>query len=61
LGLQCAAEKGHVMIVGDTHNTPSVTIDGCVVKVERAIRFLGIMITADGRFAPWRDSFDKLI
>jgi hypothetical protein len=25
------------------------------------LRFLGIMVTSDGRFQPWRDSFDKLI
>lgn len=23
------------------------------------LRFLGIMITSDGRFAPWRDEYDK--
>ena len=33
-------------------------IKDVTVQVEPVLRFLGVMITADGRFAPWRDSFD---
>ena len=31
---------------------------GVTLPVATTLRFLGVMVTADGRFAPWRDSFD---
>ena len=43
---------------GATHRVREVCIAGVPLKVESVLRFLGIMVTADGRFAPWRDAFD---
>ena len=34
-------------------------VAGSRLDVEPYLRFLGVMVTSDGRFAPWRDEFDK--
>ena len=33
-------------------------VAGTSLKCVESLRFLGVMITADGRFAPYRDSID---
>jgi hypothetical protein len=60
LGLVVSADKGYVMVMGP-HQAGDIVVDACVVESVPHLRFLGTMVTADGRFAPWRDTFDNLI
>ena len=41
------------------HRLSDIIVDDVTVVVEPVLRFLGVMITSDGRFAPWRDVFDR--
>ena len=47
-----------MQVGGGAHREREVLVSGVMVQVEPVLRFLGVMITADGRFAPWRDSYD---
>ncbi len=47
------------MQLGVRHRLSEVIVDGVILEIEPVLRFLGVMITSDGRFAPWRDSFDR--
>jgi hypothetical protein len=60
-GLHSSASKGRILLVGTGRRTKEVIVHDLPVEVSSNLRFLGIMITADGRFAPWRDEFDKSI
>ena len=47
------------MQLGVHHRLSEVIVDGVTVEIEPVLRFLGVMITSDGRFAPWYDFFNR--
>lgn len=59
LGLQSDSSKGLEKQVGLKRFLTMVVVNENELKVAQWLRFLGVMITADGRFAPWWDIFDK--
>lgn len=57
--LTTSAAKAFVLHIGTRRSLSNVLVDECRLDTQPYLRFLGVMITGDGRFAPWRDSYDS--